>query len=589
MTNDKSSDKEKFFAVNDANWGHKWGYQDSEFKLNKDRTVSMTGNRYDLCGFDMPDFIPYVEEMLDMTIEQEDTLKEVEDKPVQDARINKAFLDAVKAEFPEDRFSMNAAERLMHSQGQTTDEVYKVVFSKVDRATDMVFYIESEDEVQKLIDLALEHNVCLIPYGGGTSVSNALQIPELENRMVVAVDTRRMDAIESIDVENRRVVVQAGITGSKLEELLEAKGLTTGHEPDSIELSTLGGWISTNASGMKKNRYGNIEDIVENVTMITPKGVVEQIQPITRASIGVNPQNILLGSEGNFGIITKATLKVYDLPEASEFNSALFHDWETGVAFMYELSKSGAVPASARLMDNAQFRFGQALNRKPEGLKVLVKKLEKFVVLNVKGFDPYKMVVTSFKLEGSKDEVALQQKTLKRLTKKYKGMIGGSENGKKGYNLTFAIAYIRDFMTKYHIVGETMETSVPWSKVNDVCEAAKNTLNELHKKHNIPGTPYLSYRVPQIYHTGVCIYFMFAINVKGVSNPIDIFTSMEHSMRKAIMENGGTISHHHGVGKLRKDFMKGTISPTSIELLKQIKSSHDPKNIFGVRNNVFAD
>jgi len=370
---------------------------------------------------------------------------------------------------------------------------------------------------------------------------------------------------------------------------LEAKGLTTGHEPDSIELSTLGGWISTNASGMKKNRYGNIEDIVENVTMITPKGVVEQIQPITRASIGVNPQNILLGSEGNFGIITKATLKVYDLPEASEFNSALFHDWETGVAFMYELSKSGAVPASARLMDNAQFRFGQALNRKPEGLKVLVKKLEKFVVLNVKGFDPYKMVVTSFKLEGSKDEVALQQKTLKRLTKKYKGMIGGSENGKKGYNLTFAIAYIRDFMTKYHIVGETMETSVPWSKVNDVCEAAKNTLNELHKKHNIPGTPYLSYRVPQIYHTGVCIYFMFAINVKGVSNPIDIFTSMEHSMRKAIMENGGTISHHHGVGKLRKDFMKGTISPTSIELLKQIKSSHDPKNIFGVRNNVFAD
>ena len=250
MTNDKSSDKEKFFAVNDANWGHKWGYQDSEFKLNKDRTVSMTGNRYDLCGFDMPDFIPYVEEMLDMTIEQEDTLKEVEDKPVQDARINKAFLDAVKAEFPEDRFSMNAAERLMHSQGQTTDEVYKVVFSKVDRATDMVFYIESEDEVQKLIDLALEHNVCLIPYGGGTSVSNALQIPELENRMVVAVDPRRMDAIESIDVENRRVVVQAGITGSKLEELLEAKGLTTGHEPDSIELSTLGGWISTNASGI---------------------------------------------------------------------------------------------------------------------------------------------------------------------------------------------------------------------------------------------------------------------------------------------------------------------------------------------------
>ena len=431
--------------------------------------------------------------------------------------------------------------------------------------------------------------MCLIPYGGGTSVSNALQVPEIEDRMVVAVDTRRMDAILSIDEENRRVVVEAGITGSVLEELLEAKGLTVGHEPDSIELSTLGGWISTNASGMKKNRYGNIEDIVENVTMITPTGIVEQIEPITRASIGVSPRNILIGSEGNFGIITKATLKVYALPEASDFNSALFHDWETGVAFMYELSKTGAVPASARLMDNAQFRFGQALNAKATGMKVWIKKLEKFVVLNVKKFDPYKMVVTSFKLEGSHDEVAFQQKTIKRLTKKYNGMIGGSENGKKGYNLTFAIAYIRDFMTRYHIVGETMETSVPWSKINDVCDAARDRLTELHKKHNIPGKPYLSYRVPQIYHTGVCIYFMFAINVKGVSNPIEVFTSMEHAMRDAIMENGGSISHHHGVGKLRKDFMKGTISPASIDWLKKIKSSHDPKNIFGVRNNIFAD
>jgi alkyldihydroxyacetonephosphate synthase len=589
MKNDTTPTKEKFYAVNSTNWGHKWGYKDSEFVLNKDRTVSMKGDRYDLCGFDMPDFIPYVEEMLDMTIDADDVLPEVDDKPVEKAQINQAFADAIKATFPQDRYTFGDSERLMHSAGQTTDEIYKVVFGKIDKVADMVFYIETEEETQKLIDLAIEHDVCLIPYGGGTSVSNALQIPQFEKRMVVAVDTRRMNQIESIDVQNRRVVVQAGILGSKLEELLQAQGLTVGHEPDSIELSTLGGWISTNASGMKKNRYGNIEDIVENVTIITPNGVVEQVNPVTRASIGVSTQNMLFGSEGNFGIITKATLKVHALPETSDYNSALFHDWETGVAFMYELSKSGAVPASARLMDNAQFRFGQALNAKPTGMKVWIKKLEKFIVLNVKGFDPYKMVVTSFKLEGSKDEVALQQKTLKKLTKKYNGMIGGSENGKKGYNLTFAIAYIRDFMTRYRIIGETMETSVPWSKLNDVCAAATNKIKELHQKHNIPGKPYISYRVPQIYHTGVCIYFMFAMSIKGVKNPIEIFNSIEYAMREAIMEAGGSISHHHGVGKLRKDFMKGTISPASIEMLKHVKTAHDPKNIFGVANNVFSD
>ncbi len=589
MNKEDNSDKEKFFAVNATNWGHKWGYRDSTFILNKDRSVSMTGNRYELCGIEMPDFIPYVEEMLDITIDPDDMLKEVENKPVKEARINERFFNAVKSEFPEDRYTFKDDERLMHSQGQTTDEVYKAIYLKIDKMTDMVFYVESEEDVKKLILMAEEHRVCLVPYGGGTSVSNALQIPEQEQRMVVAVDTRRMDAIELIDEEDRRVTVQAGITGGRLEELLQEKGFTVGHEPDSIEFSTLGGWISTNASGMKKNRYGNIEDIVENVTMITPGGVIEQIKPLTRASIGVKPQNMLLGSEGNFGIITKATLKLHTLPGVQTYNSALFHDWETGVEFMYELSQGDAVPASARLMDNAQFRFGQALKERSQGLGVWMKKVEKFFVLNIKGFDPYKMVGTSFKLEGSQQEVAFQQNHLKNLTKKYNGLIAGADNGKRGYNLTFAIAYIRDFMSNYHIVGETMETSVPWSKIHAVCDAATDRLHELHKKHNIPGTPYISYRIPQIYHTGVCIYFMFALSVKGIKNSIDIFHSIEHSMREAIIKNGGSISHHHGVGKLRKDFMTDTISPASIELLKQIKHSHDPNNIFGIRNNVFYD
>ena len=222
----------------------------------------MTGDRYELCGIEMPDFIPYVEEMLDITIDPNDVLSEVKDKPAKEPKINTAFFDEVKSNFPENRYTIDDAERLIHSQGQTTDEVYKALYLQIDKMTDMVFYIESEEEAKRLIQLAAEHQVCLVPYGGGTSVSNALQIPEQEQRIVVAVDTRRMDAIESIDEEDRRVTVQSGITGERLEKLLQEKGFTVGHEPDSIEFSTLGGWISTNASGMKKNRYGNIEDIV---------------------------------------------------------------------------------------------------------------------------------------------------------------------------------------------------------------------------------------------------------------------------------------------------------------------------------------
>ena len=584
------SKSKKFFANNHETWGHKWGYKDSRFILNDDRTVRMLGNRYELCGIDMPDFIPYVEEMLEVKIDPEDMLQQNKDMPVNPPNLNNQFVEKIKKTFPDDRYTFADDDRLIHSHGQTTsDEVYKILYSRIDTNVDMVFYLESEKDASQLIQMAEKYDVCLIPFGGGTSVSNALQIPKNENRMIVAIDTRRMDTIEWINEKGRRVCVQAGITGTRLEELLEEKGFTVGHEPDSIELSTLGGWIATNASGMKKNRYGNIEDIVENITMITPKGDINQVKPLTRASIGMKPQNLLFGSEGNFGIITKAILKIHKIPEIQKFNSAVFPDWKTGVDFMYELSHTNFIPASARLVDNVQFRFGQTLKVRPQGFDKLIEDIKKFMVLNVKGFDPYQMVAATFKMEGSREEVDYQEKNIARLTKKHGGLVGGAENGKRGYMLTFAIAYVRDFLTDYNVIGETMETSVPWSKIHQVCEAATKRLFDLHEQHEIPGRPYMSYRIPQIYHTGVCIYFMLGMSVKGVNNAADLFSSMEHSIRDAIMENGGSISHHHGVGKLRKDFMSNTLSPASIDLLKQIKQSHDPNNIFGIRNNVFTD
>ncbi len=180
---------------------------------------------------------------------------------------------------------------------------------------DLIVYPESHEEAATLVARAAEHDVCLVPYGGGTSVSAALKLPVTEKRMIVSVDMRRMDAIEWIDRDNMRASVQAGITGKHLEERLAAEGFTCGHEPDSVELSTLGGWIATNASGMKKNRYGNIEGIVENVTMVTPRGVIEHLMNMPRVSMGVEPRQMTFGSEGNLGLITRAVIRIHKLPE----------------------------------------------------------------------------------------------------------------------------------------------------------------------------------------------------------------------------------------------------------------------------------
>jgi alkyldihydroxyacetonephosphate synthase len=407
--------------------------------------------------------------------------------------------------------------------------------------------------------------------------------------MIVVIDMRRMNKIEWIDTENHRACIQAGIIGSQMEAELAKAGFTSGHEPDSLELSTLGGWIATNASGMKKNRYGNIEDIVENVTMITPHGQVEQVATMPRISMGMQLQNLLFGSEGNLGLITKAVIRIHKLPEIQKFGSLVFPNFQLGSDFLYELARAGVFPASIRLLDNIQFRFGSALKPRPTRQQKLMSKIEKFFLLKVKGFDPHELVAATIMMEGTAAEVSYQQKVIARLAKKYRGMAGGEGNGRRGYMLTYAIAYIRDYLAQYHIIGETYETTVPWDRIMPVIEAVDKRARELHEAANLPGRPYVSPRITQLYHTGVCIYFTHGFSTKGVAEPDKVFGEIEHELRRTIIAAGGSISHHHGVGKLRKDFMADTISPTTVEVLKQVKAAHDPQNIFGIRNNIFAE
>jgi alkyldihydroxyacetonephosphate synthase len=298
---------------------------------------------------------------------------------------------------------------------------------------------------------------------------------------------------------------------------------------------------------------------------------------------------MIFGSEGNFGIITKATIKIHKKPEASTFESILFHTWEDGVGFMNKVARSNLIPASSRLMDNSMVRFASALKEEKTGFNKFMDSIKNFIVFKVKGFDPKKCVVAIFKMEGSAQEVVYQKKNLKLLAKDYNPVFAGAGQGKSGYNLTLAIAYIRDFFMDQNIIGETLESAVPWSDVIKVSEAVTKRLKELHKKHNLPGTFLFGSRLSKVYHSGACMYNTIAMSFKGVENPEKVFGEIEHELRKTIIENGGSISHHHGVGKLRKDFIPDMISKGSVKLVKDMKTSQDPTNVFGVSNNVFSD
>ena len=194
-----------------------------------------------------------------------------------------------------------------------------------------------------------------MPYGGGTNVTSALMLEINEKCMIVSLDMTRMNAIKWVDKENMMACVQAGIAGQDLERDLKQYGVCSGHEPDSMEFSTLGGWISTRASGMKKNTYGNIEDIVNNITIVTSKGTYTKSSLWPRISNGPDLNHLIMGSEGNYGVITEAVIRVRPLPEVRIFDSIIFYDWESGIKFMYDVSKTNSWPTSCRLVENIQF------------------------------------------------------------------------------------------------------------------------------------------------------------------------------------------------------------------------------------------
>jgi alkyldihydroxyacetonephosphate synthase len=569
---------------------HLWGYRDTAFEFCGPKTVRLTGGRYPLAGSPLPGFVPFVEQVLGIELAADELPDRGPLPPLPPARTNRPFVTALGQTLSPGHWTDDDSERLLHSHGQlSVDEVYRILEGGLpERLVDLVVYPGDSGEVADLVRLAAAHDVVLIPYGGGTNVSGALLCPPDETRMIVSVDMSHMDRVLEIDGANRLATVEAGITGRALEARLEEAGYTCGHIPDSIEFSTLGGWIATHASGMKKNRYGNIEDVVREAVLVTPAGEVTSTPATPRNSTGIQPRNLLFGHEGALGIITRAIIQVYPRPEQCRYASLVFRDFAAGLGFLRAVQNEDIRPASIRLANNTEFRLGRALGRKTTGLHALVSRLKTFYVLRVRRFDPERMVICTLLMEGTARQVQQQWRSLSRLGRAAGGLSAGADGGRRGYQATFAIAYIRDFLNRFRILGETFETSAPWSRVEAITTAVEKTLREECAARGVTGRPYLSWRVSQSYPAGVCIYFTMGFPGRGLTDAIATYHAVEHRLREVILEQGGSLSHHHGVGKIRRDFISGVHSPAAIDALRAVKSALDPSDVFACRNHVFG-
>ncbi|MEP6618929.1 MAG: FAD-binding oxidoreductase [bacterium] len=561
-----------------------WGFRDTRFTTLPNGSVTLTGTRYALSGQELPDLLPWMRLVLGVRIETSDTHASTYPPSIRSPVENVDFEREVEAILPASAISVDVRLRLRHGHGHTLEAMYAIKYGSIGRLPDLVVFPSSSEEVTALVEAAGRHDVCLVPYGGGTNVTDALRCPVDERRMIVSVDLARLNRILWIDPVNRMACIQAGAIGRDIQAQLAAHGFTMGHEPDSVEFSTLGGWIATHASGMKKNRYGNIEDLVLDIHAVTARGPLSRPNVAPRESVGIDPRRWLFGSEGMLGIITHAVVKIFPLPEVERYDAILFSSFERGFAFLQDLMRSGSLPASVRLVDNLQFQLSQMLKPKAVGLNAAVRRAEKLFVTSVKGFDTSKMVACTLVYEGTRKQVAAEEVEVRSLMKRHGGMRAGAENGKKGYQLTFGIAYLRDFIMNYYILGESFETSVSWSDAQALCANVKRRLVDEYTARKLPGNPFVTCRITQLYETGVAVYFYLGFYHKGVERPAEVYAELEHAARDEILKSGGSLSHHHGIGKIRRDYLPRIFSPASREWAAEMKRAIDPANIFGIAN-----
>ncbi|ETV99885.1 hypothetical protein, variant [Aphanomyces invadans] len=575
-------------SLNEARWDG-WGYSDTSIFLNDDGQVEFAGTRYEEvfpAARVLPALRAWAEAKVGLDVRRQAPRNAVPPSIKEGSEVyNAAFLEALVAlRIP---VNIDPVTRVRHSHGQTCGEIYRLRTSACfDRVPDAVIVATSHELVEHVVAAAVKHDVVVIPYGGGTNVSNALQCKPDERRMVVSLDMRGMTQILWVDKENMTACIEAGITGLDVHNQLQTRGVTLGHEPDSWEFSTVGGWVATRASGMKKNLYGNIEDMIVNITMVTATGTMTRSCNVPRVSMGPDSLHLALGSEGLFGVVTRVTFRIRPCPAYQLYDSILFPTMDDGIQAMHDVARAGCMPASIRLLDNTQFQLGQAL--KPTAanpwMSSLMSIATKAFVTKIKGFDVDTMVGMTLLFEGTKEEAERDQRAIHSIAAKHGGMVGGAENGKRGYFLTYVIAYIRDFVMSYYFLCDSFETAVPWSNVPAFIARVRAEIEAVAVAHRIEVQPIVMCRVSQIYDTGACVYVYYGVNFFGVDDPLHLFFSIEQACVEVMLRHGASLSHHHGIGKHRKKWLPQIVSAPALRAIAGIKNAIDPTNVFATHN-----
>jgi alkyldihydroxyacetonephosphate synthase len=397
----------------------------------------------------------------------------------------------------------------------------------------------TSEEIQEIIRCANEYDIPVTPFGGGSGVLGGA-IP-LDGSIVL--NLQRMSRFLSLDETSLVAEFEAGIIGANLELELNHRGYSTGNIPQSLFCSTLGGWISTRAAGQFSTKYGKIEDMVLGLEVVLPDGDLLKIRPVPRRSVGPSLRDLFLGGEGTLGIVTKATLSVHPLPRLTIKQSFTFPSLEVAVDVVRKILRAEARPAVVRIFDEAESeRYFPKIGRR---------------------------VTTIFISEGESEYTALDGKIIRRISREHEGKSCGEEPANIWLQKRFDIGLGPILMQQGGIV-DTIEVSALFK------DAAKLYRDMVAAMKAIEGVLEVSGHYSHFYREGACLYVTFA----GIpKDPLRYYQDTWNAAIEATLKNNGSISHHHGIGFWRMQYMQREMGTSGVKLLKSIRNAIDPQGI----------
>ncbi len=461
-------------------------------------------------------------------------------------------------------------DRLFHARGQGLPDILRLRAGAGLVLPDAVCRPGDAGGVAALLERCSLDGIRMIPWGGGTSVTGGVNAPS-GPEPVVSVDLSELSGLVDLDVRSGLATFDAGTTGPQVEAALEPHGLTLGHFPQSWEFSTVGGWIATRSSGQESMGYGRIDDLVAGLELVSPAGrLVLQATPGTAA--GPELRRLVTGSEGRFGVITRATLRVRPRPEARVVTAALLRGWDDGLEVVRELVQAGVPLTMVRLSDAAETQVAMAIGLASSRLGGVLRRY-----LDVRRIGGEACLLL-FGTDGTPWTVRSTLSCARSVIRRHRGVILGTSPGRKWLADRFRHPYLRDALLDRGFATDTFETSATWSQVDEV-RAAVSTAVDAALDQFGEKTALLCH-VSHPYRDGTSLYFTFFF--RSVADPeenISRWATVKRAATEALVASGATVSHHHGVGSWHAPWLEAEIGPLGRDILSVVAGRLDPRQI----------